>query len=46
MVPGLDSFREKFKNYTDYYTIIGGTARDILLSEAGQWLDQFYGEGI
>lgn len=34
MVPGLDSFREKFKNYTDYYTIIGGTACDILLSEA------------
>lgn len=33
MVPGLDSFREKFKNYTDYYTIIGGTACDILLSE-------------
>ena len=30
MVPGLDSFREKFKNYTDYYTIIGGTACDIL----------------
>ena len=29
MVPGLDSFREKFKNYTDYYTIIGGTACDI-----------------
>lgn len=26
MVPGIDSFREKFKNYTDYYTIIGGTA--------------------
>lgn len=34
MVPGLDSFREKFKDYTDYYTIIGGTACDILLSEA------------
>ena len=34
MVPGLDSFREKFKNYTNYYTIIGGTACDILLSEA------------
>ena len=34
MVPGLGSFREKFKNYTDYYTIIGGTACDILLSEA------------
>ncbi len=23
MVPGIDSFREKFKDYTDYYTIIG-----------------------
>lgn len=34
MIPGIDSFREKFKNYTDYYTIIGGTACDILLSEA------------
>ena len=33
MVPGIDSFREKFKDYTDYYTIIGGTACDILLSE-------------
>lgn len=29
MVPGIGSFREKFKNYTDYYTIIGGTACDI-----------------
>ena len=34
MVPGIDSFREKFQDYTDYYTIIGGTACDILLSEA------------
>lgn len=34
MAPGIDSFREKFKDYTDYYTIIGGTACDILLSEA------------
>ena len=25
MVLGIDSFREKFKDYTDYYTIIGGT---------------------
>lgn len=33
MIPGIDTFREKFKNYTDYYTIIGGTACDILLSE-------------
>lgn len=34
MVLGLDSFREKFKDYADYYTIIGGTACDILLAEA------------
>ena len=34
MVPGIDSFRDKFKDYSDYYTIIGGTACDILLSEA------------
>lgn len=34
MVPGIDTFRDKFKEYTDCYTIIGGTACDILLSEA------------
>lgn len=34
MIPGIDTFREKFKDYTDYYTIIGGTACDILLSDA------------
>ena len=34
MVLGIESFREKFKDYTDYYTIIGGTACDILLTEA------------
>lgn len=34
MVLGIDSFREKFKDYTDFYTIIGGTACDILLTEA------------
>ena len=34
MVKGLDSFREKFKDYTDCYTIIGGTACDILMAEA------------
>ena len=32
MVLGIDSFRGKFKDYTDYYTIIGGTACDILLT--------------
>ena len=25
MVQGIDSFREKFKDYTDYYTIIDRT---------------------
>lgn len=34
MVPGIDSFREKFKDFPDCYTVIGGTACDILLSEA------------
>lgn len=34
MVLGIDSFREKFKDYTECYTIIGGTACDILLAEA------------
>lgn len=34
MVLGIDSFREKFKDYTAYYTIIVGTACDILLTEA------------
>lgn len=35
MVNGFDSFREKFRGYEDCYTIIGGTACDILMSEAG-----------
>ena len=34
MVMGIESFKDKFKDYTDYYTIIGGTACDILLSES------------
>lgn len=35
MVNSFDSFREKFKGYEDCYTIIGGTACDILMNEAG-----------
>ena len=35
MVNGFDSFREKFKGYEDCYTIIGGTACDILMNEVG-----------
>lgn len=35
MVSGFDSFRERFKGYEDCYTIIGGTACDILMNEVG-----------
>ncbi|MBD5084807.1 MAG: hypothetical protein HDT33_07040 [Clostridiales bacterium] len=35
MVRGFDSFRERFKDYEDCYTIIGGTACDILMNEVG-----------
>lgn len=35
MVSGFDSFRERFRGYEDCYTIIGGTACDILMSEVG-----------
>ena len=35
MVRGLDVFKEYFKDYTDNYIIIGGTACDILIDEAG-----------
>ena len=34
MVRGFESFQEHFKGYEDCYTIIGGTACDILMSEA------------
>lgn len=34
MVRGLDKFKEYFKGYEDSYVIIGGTARDIIISEA------------
>lgn len=34
MVVGIDVFIEKFKDYTDCYTIIGGAACDILMNEA------------
>lgn len=35
MVIGMDSFRERFKEYTDCYTIIGGAACDIIMAENG-----------
>ena len=34
MVAGLDSFREKFRDFGDCYTVIGGAACDILMSDA------------
>ena len=35
MVRGIDSFREWFRGYEDYYTIIGGTACDLLMTDEG-----------
>jgi hypothetical protein len=35
MVRGLDKFKEYFKEYTDCYIIIGGTACDIIINDAG-----------
>ena len=32
----LNSFRDTFRNYSDYYTLIGGTACMILMEEAGR----------
>lgn len=34
MVTGMESFVRKFRDYADCYTIIGGTACDILMTEA------------
>lgn len=35
MIPGLDIFKKYFEAYPDNYLIIGGTARDIIIEEAG-----------
>ena len=35
MVRGVESFRQWFAEYTEQYTIIGGTACDLLMSEDG-----------
>ncbi len=34
MVNGIESFTQKFKEYSDCYTLIGGAACDILMTEA------------
>ena len=33
MVEGIESFREAFKDFTDCYTVIGGAACDILMTD-------------
>jgi len=35
MVNGLDKFRDTFRNFNDQYVIIGGTACDMAMEEAG-----------
>ncbi len=35
MVRGIDTFREYFRDFSNHYIIIGGTARDYAISEAG-----------
>jgi len=36
MVRGIDSFREWFRGYESSYVVIGGTACDLLMGEAGE----------
>lgn len=36
MVKGFESFRKWFEGYEDNYTIIGGTACDLILTEMNQ----------
>lgn len=35
MVNGLDKFKERFRNFSDAYMVIGGTACSILIDDAG-----------
>ena len=35
MVRGLDTFKKYFEQFTDKYVIIGGTACDIIIDQAG-----------
>ena len=36
MVRGIDSFRDWFRGYESSYVVIGGTACDLLMGEAGE----------
>lgn len=35
MIRGIDTFKKWFKGYEDRYVIIGGTACDLLMTNAG-----------
>ena len=35
MVRGIDKFREHFREYSDQFVLIGGTACDLIMNEAG-----------
>ena len=39
MVTGIKSFKEWFKGNEEQYTIIGGTACDILMTENSLWAE-------
>ena len=44
MVEGIESFIRKFADYSDCYTIIGGAACDILMTEADTGFRETHGE--
>ena len=46
MVRGIDSFREWFSGFEPYYIVIGGTACDLLLAEAGDEFRTTRGQGV
>ena len=35
MVDGIEKFRERFRDFSDQFVLIGGTACDFLMNEAG-----------
>lgn len=35
MIIGMDVFREHFKGFSDQYVLIGGSASDLVMNEAG-----------
>lgn len=35
MIRGLDLFREHFADFTEHYVLIGGSASELVMNEAG-----------